>query len=139
MLSTLLIGGRYFESSCDICLQFSLVANRKKHTVAQKCTPNSNGSQQGQIAHTKLKSLTFNSNGSHKIQMAHNKFKSFTINSNGSHPIQIAHTQFKCLTTNKTLCINGGDSNILLSAFKLALLASFWVTYSFESLAQERG
>ena len=23
MLSTLLIGGRYFESSCHICLQFS--------------------------------------------------------------------------------------------------------------------
>ena len=39
----------------------------------------------------------------------------------------------------QTLCINGGDSNILLSTFKLALLASFWVTYSFESLTQERG
>ena len=39
----------------------------------------------------------------------------------------------------ETLCINGDNSNILLSTFKLALLASFWVTYSFESLTQERG
>ena len=29
MLLTLLVGGRYFESLCDICLQFNLVANRK--------------------------------------------------------------------------------------------------------------
>ena len=29
MLSALLIGGRYFESSCDNCLHFTLVANRK--------------------------------------------------------------------------------------------------------------
>ena len=33
---------------------------------------------------------------------------------------------------------NGSDFNILLSAFKLALLASFVVRYSFESLTQER-
>ena len=32
---------------------------------------------------------------------------------------------------------NGGDFNILLSTFKLALLASFRVTYSFESLIQD--
>ena len=37
------------------------------------------------------------------------------------------------------LCINGSNSNIPLSTFKLALLASFWVTYSFKSLTQERG
>ena len=29
MLPALLIRGRYFESSCDICLHFALVANRK--------------------------------------------------------------------------------------------------------------
>ena len=43
------------------------------------------------------------------------------------------------LRLNKTLCLNGGNSNILLSTLKLALLASFWVTYSFESLTQEQG
>ena len=33
-----------------------------------------------------------------------------------------------------TLFKNGGDFNILLSTFKLAILASFWIRYSFESL-----
>ena len=39
----------------------------------------------------------------------------------------------------ETLYQNGGDFNILLSTFKLALLASFVVRYSFENLTQERG
>ena len=39
----------------------------------------------------------------------------------------------------QTLCKNGDDFNILLSAFKLALQASFVIRYSFESLTQERG
>ena len=33
MLSPLLIGGRYFESSCDIFLQFSLVTKRKTEST----------------------------------------------------------------------------------------------------------
>ena len=42
---------------------------------------------------------------------------------------------FKILTLFK----NGGDFSIILSAFKLALLAPFVVRYSFESLTQQRG
>ena len=31
------------------------------------------------------------------------------------------------------------DDGVFLSTFKVAVQASFWVIYSFESLAQERG
>ena len=40
---------------------------------------------------------------------------------------------------NKTLFQNGFYFNILLFAFKLALLASFEIKYSFDISAQERG
>ena len=39
----------------------------------------------------------------------------------------------------QTLCQYGGDFNILLSTFKLALLVSFVAKYYFESLTRERG
>ena len=69
----------------------------------------------------------------------HPKFWFSNLGVGSYNEYQLLKMETRKTNCSYTLCINGGNSNILLSTFKLALLASFWVTYSFESLTQERG